>query len=68
MTHIQLPFTLLPIYSVMRTISRPRRCALPIRLGARLIGAFVRIYLPQVSARRYGGLAADVHPLRLGYF
>ena len=38
MTHIQLPFTLLPIYSVMRTI----------QLGAKPFTAFMRVYLPQV--------------------
>ncbi|RRI01366.1 ABC transporter permease [Mesorhizobium tamadayense] len=47
MTHIQLPFTLLPIYSVMRTI-QPSQMKAAYSLGARPFTAFRRIYLPQV--------------------
>jgi len=47
MTHIQLPFTLLPIYSVMRTIA-PSQMKAAYSLGARPFTAFRRVYLPQV--------------------
>jgi putative spermidine/putrescine transport system permease protein len=46
MTHIQLPFTLLPIYSVMRTI-QPAQMRAAASLGARPLTAFRRVYLPQ---------------------
>ena len=46
MTHIQLPFTLLPIYSVMRTIS-PAGVRAARSLGAGPFYAFWRIYFPQ---------------------
>jgi putative spermidine/putrescine transport system permease protein len=46
MTHIQLPFTLLPIYSVMRTI-QPNQMRAATSLGARPMTAFRRVYLPQ---------------------
>jgi putative spermidine/putrescine transport system permease protein len=46
MTHIQLPFTLLPIYSVMRTI-QPNQMRAATSLGARPVTAFRRVYLPQ---------------------
>jgi putative spermidine/putrescine transport system permease protein len=46
MTHIQLPFTLLPIYSVMRTI-QPTQMRAAASLGARPLTAFWRVYLPQ---------------------
>ncbi|TIW32679.1 MAG: ABC transporter permease, partial [Mesorhizobium sp.] len=47
MTHIQLPFTLLPIYSVMRTI-QPSQMKAAYSLGAKPLTAFRRVYLPQV--------------------
>ncbi|CCV15141.1 ABC transporter permease [Mesorhizobium sp. STM 4661] len=47
MTHIQLPFTLLPIYSVMRTIP-PSQMKAAYSLGAKPFTAFLRVYLPQV--------------------
>ncbi|PBB23351.1 MULTISPECIES: ABC transporter permease [unclassified Mesorhizobium] len=47
MTHIQLPFTLLPIYSVMRTIA-PSQMKAAYSLGAKPFTAFRRVYLPQV--------------------
>ncbi len=46
MTHIQLPFTLLPIYSVMRTIP-PSQMRAAYSLGARPFTSFRRVYLPQ---------------------
>ena len=47
MTHIQLPFTLLPIYSVMRTI-QPSQMRAAYSLGGRPFTSFRRVYLPQV--------------------
>lgn len=46
MTHIQLPFTLLPIYSVMKTIS-PAYVRAARSLGAGPFHAFWRVYFPQ---------------------
>ncbi|UPJ59910.1 ABC transporter permease [Bradyrhizobium sp. 192] len=46
MTHIQLPFTLLPIYSVMKTIS-PNHVRAARSLGARPFYAFWKVYFPQ---------------------
>lgn len=66
MTHIQLPFTLLPIYSIMRTISASQLRAAH-SLGARPFVAFRRVYLPQVMP----GVAAGcllTFILCLGYF
>jgi putative spermidine/putrescine transport system permease protein len=45
MTHIQLPFTLLPIYSVMKTIS-PSYMRAAKSLGATPFYAFLRVYMP----------------------
>ncbi|MBZ9603064.1 ABC transporter permease [Phyllobacterium chamaecytisi] len=46
MTHIQLPFTLLPIYSVMKTIS-PNYVRAARSLGAGPFYAFWKVYFPQ---------------------
>jgi len=46
MTHIQLPFTILPIYSVMRAIP-PAQLRAGRSLGASPFSAFWRIYAPQ---------------------
>jgi putative spermidine/putrescine transport system permease protein len=46
MTHIQLPFTVLPIYSVMKTIS-PSHMRAARSLGAGPFYAFWRVYVPQ---------------------
>ncbi|MGY4362893.1 putative spermidine/putrescine transport system permease protein [Bradyrhizobium sp. i1.3.1] len=46
MTHIQLPFTLLPIYSVMKTIS-PSHVRAARSLGAGPFYAFWKVYFPQ---------------------
>jgi putative spermidine/putrescine transport system permease protein len=66
MTHIQLPFTLLPIYSVMRTIS-PLQMRAAYSLGARPMAAFVRVYLPQVIPGVIAGCLLTFI-LCLGYF
>jgi putative spermidine/putrescine transport system permease protein len=47
MTHIQLPFTLLPIYSVMRSVP-PSLMRAAQSLGGRPLTVFWRVYLPQV--------------------
>jgi putative spermidine/putrescine transport system permease protein len=66
MTHIQLPFTLLPIYSVMKTIpSSHVRAARS--LGAGQFYAFWRVYFPQTIP----GIAAGcllTFILCLGYY
>ncbi len=66
MTHIQLPFTLLPIYSVMRTIS-PSQMRAAYSLGARPVAAFLRVYLPQVMPGVMAGCLLTFI-LCLGYF
>ena len=66
MTHIQLPFTLLPIYSVMKTIS-PSYMRAAKSLGAKPFYAFLRIYMPQTLP----GVAAGcllTFILCLGYY
>jgi putative spermidine/putrescine transport system permease protein len=66
MTHIQLPFTLLPIYSVMKTIS-PTYMRAAKSLGAKPFHAFRTVYVPQTLP----GVAAGcllTFILCLGYF
>ncbi len=66
MTHIQLPFTLLPIYSVMKTIS-PSYMRAAKSLGGTPLYSFVRVYMPQTLP----GVAAGcllTFILCLGYY
>lgn len=66
MTHIQLPFTLLPIYSVMKTIS-PNYMRAAKSLGGTPFYSFVRVYMPQTLP----GVAAGcllTFILSLGYY
>ncbi len=66
MTHIQLPFTLLPIYSVMKTIS-PNYMRAARSLGAKPAYAFAKVYMPQTLP----GVAAGcllTFILCLGYY
>jgi putative spermidine/putrescine transport system permease protein len=66
MTHIQLPFTLLPIYSVMKTIS-PSYMRAAKSLGATPFHAFIKVYMPQTLP----GVAAGcllTFILCLGYY
>jgi len=66
MTHIQLPFTLLPIYSVMKTIS-PAYMRAAKSLGGTPFYSFLRVYMPQTLP----GIAAGcllTFILSLGYF
>ncbi|PDT43795.1 ABC transporter permease [Sinorhizobium fredii] len=66
MTHIQLPFTLLPIYSVMKSIS-PSHVRAARSLGAGPFYAFWKVYFPQTLP----GIAAGcllTFILCLGYY
>lgn len=45
MTHILLPFMILPLYSVMRSID-PSYVRAALSMGSRPFGAFVRVFLP----------------------
>lgn len=66
MTHIQLPFTLLPIYSVMKTIS-PSYVRAGRSLGAGPFYAFWKIYFPlTVPGIAAGCLLTFI--LALGYY
>lgn len=66
MIHVLLPFLVLPIYNVMRTIN-PAHIRAALSLGAKPWKAFVTVYMPQslpgVSA---GALLAFI--LALGYY
>lgn len=66
MTHIQLPFTILPIYSVMRPISTTQLRAAR-SLGAPPISAFWRIYAPQTLPGVVAGCLMTFI-LSLGYY
>ncbi|HLI13778.1 MAG TPA: ABC transporter permease [Alphaproteobacteria bacterium] len=66
MTHILLPFMILPIYSVMKGIS-PSYMRAAASLGANPLIAFIRVYLPQTIP----GLGAGcllVFILAVGYY
>jgi len=66
MTQILLPFMVLPLYSVMKTIP-PSYMRAALNLGAQPIHAFYRIYMPQtVPGISAGGLLVFV--LAIGYF
>lgn len=66
MTHILLPFMILPLYSVMRTIS-PSYVRAARSLGATPFTAFTRIYLPQTTAGIGAGCLL-VFILAIGYY
>jgi putative spermidine/putrescine transport system permease protein len=66
MTHIQLPFTLLPIYSVMRSMQQTQIRAAQ-SLGARPFTTFWRVYLPQVMPGVLAGCLLTFI-LCLGYY
>lgn len=66
MTHILLPFMVLPLYSVMKGIPRDYVRA-AISLGSHPLAAFLRVYVPQT----YAGAAAGsllVFILAIGYY
>lgn len=66
MTHIQLPFTVLPIYSVMRSISLTQLRAAR-SLGAPPVSAFWRVYAPQTLPGVVAGCLMTFI-LSLGYY
>jgi putative spermidine/putrescine transport system permease protein len=66
MTHIQLPFTLLPIYSVMSGIE-PRLTRAARSLGATPFTAFRRIYVP-LTLPGVGAGCLLTFILSLGYY
>jgi len=66
MTHILLPFMILPLYSVMRGID-PSFVRAALSMGARPIPAFLRVYLPMTLP----GLSAGsllVFIISVGYY
>tara|TARA_S200000501_G_scaffold287419_1_gene271962 strand:- start:570 stop:1820 length:1251 start_codon:yes stop_codon:yes gene_type:complete len=66
MTHILLPFMILPIYSVMKTIS-PSYVRAAKSLGATNFTAFWRVYVPQtIPGVGAGGLLVFI--LAIGYY
>jgi putative spermidine/putrescine transport system permease protein len=66
MTHIQLPFTLLPIYSVMRSV-QPSQLRAAQSLGGRPFTVFRRVYLPQIMPGVLAGCLLTFI-LCLGYY
>ena len=66
MTQILLPFMVLPLYSVMKTIS-PSYMRAALNLGAQPMHAFYKVYMPQtIPGISAGGLLVFV--LAIGYF
>jgi putative spermidine/putrescine transport system permease protein len=66
MTHILLPFMILPLYSVMKSIP-PTYVRAAVSLGSHPFAAFWRVYVPQT----YPGIGAGallVYILALGYY
>ncbi len=66
MTHILLPFMILPLYSVMKSIPKTYQRA-AISLGSHPFAAFWRVYVPQT----YPGIGAGallVFILAIGYY
>jgi putative spermidine/putrescine transport system permease protein len=66
MTHILLPFMVLPLYSVMKTIS-PTYMRAARSLGANPVVAFWRVYVPQTMPG-IGAGGVLVFILAIGYF
>ena len=66
MTHILLPFMILPIYSVMKTIP-PSYLRAARSLGATPFTAFVRVYMPNTVAG-VGAGSILVFILSIGYY
>lgn len=66
MTHILLPFAILPLYSVMRAVP-PSYVKAAISLGSHPFGAFWKVYFPQTLAGvGAGGLLVFISAL--GYY
>ncbi len=66
MTHILLPFMVLPLYSVMRGID-PSYTRAAMSLGSTPIGAFLRVYLPMTLPGLSAG-ALLVFIISVGYY
>ena len=66
MTHILLPFMVLPLYSVMKTIP-PTYMRAALSLGANPFVAFVRVYMPQTLSG-IGAGSVLVFILSIGYY
>jgi putative spermidine/putrescine transport system permease protein len=66
MTQILLPFMILPLYSVMKTIS-PSYMRAARSLGATPATAFIRVYMPQTAAGVGAGCLL-VFILSIGYY
>ena len=66
MTHILLPFMVLPLYSVMKTIP-PSYMRAALSLGAKPFTAFVRVYAPQ-TVPGIGAGSILVFILSVGYY
>ena len=66
MTHILLPFMILPLYSVMKGID-PSYFRAALSLGAKPLPAFVRIYLPMTTPGFSAG-ALLVFIISIGYY
>ena len=66
MTHVLLPFMVLPVYSIMRAIP-PQQMSAAASLGASFPRAFVRVYWPQtLSGVGAGSLLVFI--LAIGYY
>lgn len=66
MTHILLPFMILPLYSVMKTIP-PSYMRAAKSLGANPMTAFIRVYVPNtVAGMGAGGILVFI--LAIGYY
>ena len=66
MTHILLPFMILPLYSVMKTVP-PSYMKAARSLGATPLKAFVKVYIPQtIPGVGAGGLLGFI--LAIGYY
>ncbi|NQW00547.1 MAG: ABC transporter permease [Rhodospirillales bacterium] len=66
MTHILLPFMVLPLYSVMKTIP-PSYMRAALSMGANPLVAFVRVYMPQTLSG-IGAGSILVFILSIGYY
>lgn len=66
MTHILMPFMVLPLYSVMKTIS-PSYMRAARSLGANPLVAFLRVYMPQ-TVPGIGAGSILVFILAIGYY
>ncbi|MEJ2044444.1 MAG: ABC transporter permease [Reinekea sp.] len=66
MTHILLPFMILPLYSVMKSID-PSYYRAALSLGAKPIAAFTQVYMPMTTAGLSAG-ALLVFIISIGYY